>query len=252
MKQFLFSSITGLILLWSASCIAAPGELGDNGGDNANPHNLSSLSRNNAYKAVVQATPGKETQICIFCHTPHSARSVAPLWGRPDSTATFGIRAGLQISDPAIVNTTLYRTGADYPNGATKVCLSCHDGVTAMGILANGNEFVMTTPPILSANFDIDLSTSHPVSFVYNSDVRDYLHLQSPSYQPWSTAYLDSEYRVQCTTCHQPHKDTKGVGSGIYPFWRRGNGEAGDYDPVCNSCHTSTPIITLPDTEHNF
>ena len=247
MKKYLFLFITGLTLLWSASCIAAPGELGDNGGINTNPHNLSSRSNNNAYKAVVQATPGKETQICIFCHTPHSARSVAPLWGRPDSTATFGIRAGLQISNAAIVDTTLYRTGADYPNGATKVCLSCHDGVTAMGILANGNEFVMTLSTLIGRDSQIDLATSHPVSFVYNSAVQTFL---GAAYILPPLDYLDSEFRVQCTSCHQPHQDTR-QGGPNYPFWRVGSGSTVDYNTVCLSCHTTPVPATLP-SEHKF
>jgi hypothetical protein len=245
-KKSPFLFITGLTLLWSASCIAAPGELGDNGGINTNPHNLSSRSLN-VLKAVVQATPGKETQICIFCHTPHSARSVAPLWGRPDSTETFGIRAGLQISNAAIVNTTLYGTAPDYPNGATKVCLSCHDGVTAMGILANGNEIDMTLSTLVGRNSQIDLTISHPVSFVYNSAVQTFL---GGTYIWPTTAYLDSASRVQCTTCHEPHQDTRQGGTN-YPFWRVGSGSATDYNTVCESCHTTPVPATLP-SEHNF
>ena len=241
MKRYLLF-IIGMTLLWDSTSLAIyDGTLGADGGANPNPHNLSSLSSNSKEAQT-------ETQICIFCHIPHGARSVAPLWGRPDSTETFNIRAGLQISDPAIVNTTLYSTAADYPNGATKLCLSCHDGVTAMGILANGDEIDMSGGNALG----IDLTTSHPVSFVYDSVVRDYLELQSPgSYQPWPpTAYLDSEYRVQCTICHQPHQDTIGFGGGTYPFWRVGSGSQADYNTVCNSCHTSIPAA-LP-SEHNL
>lgn len=233
MKNHLFFIIISAILLWNTPSQAVyEGRLGDDGGANPNPHNLSSLSSN-------AKNADTETQICVFCHTPHSARSIAPLWGRPDSLGTFNIRAGLKISDPAIVNTTRYTTSADYPNGATKVCLSCHDGVTAMGVLANGDEIVMSGGNALG----IVLTTSHPVSFVYDSVVRDYLHLQSPGYQPWTNVYLDSAFRVQCTTCHQPHQDTQGFGGGIYPFWRVGSGSVANYETVCNSCHTSTPTI---------
>lgn len=242
MKKHLFFIIS-TILLWNTPSQAVyDGTLGADGGYNPNPHNLSSRS-SNSKKADT------ETQICIFCHTPHGARSIAPLWGRPDSdsTATFGIRAGLQISNAAIVDTTLYSTAADYPNGATKVCLSCHDGVTAMGILANGDEIEMAS----DLATEIDLTTSHPVSFVYNSAVKNFL---GGAYIWPTTAYLDSESRVQCTTCHQPHQDTIGFGGGSYPFWRVGSGSAADYGAVCQSCHTSTPSIpTLPGTkEHQY
>lgn len=238
MKKHLFSLIISAILFWNnPSQSAYDGTLGADNGANPNPHNLSSLS-SNSKKADT------ETQICIFCHTPHSARSVAPLWGRPDSTETFNIRSGLQISDPTIVNTTLYGTAPDYPNGATKVCLSCHDGVTAMGILANGDEIDMSGGNALG----IDLTTSHPVSFVYNLNVKNFL---GGAYIWPTTAYLDSESRVQCTICHQPHQDTLGFGGGIYPFWRVGSGSATDYDTVCESCHTTPVPATLP-SEHNF
>lgn len=259
MKLYLLFIIIGITLLWDSTSLAVyDGTLGADNGVNTNPHNLSSQSGNSKKAASLGPFPPPanstidrvDTQICIFCHTPHSARSVAPLWGRPDSTATFGIRANLKISDPAIVNTTLYSTTADYPNGATKVCLSCHDGVTAMGIFANWDEITMIGGNALR----IDLTTSHPVSFVYDSVVRNYLESQSPGYQPWSNVYLDSADRVQCTTCHQPHQDTQGFGGGIYPFWRVGSGSLADYNTVCNSCHTSTPSIpTLPGTkEHEY
>jgi mono/diheme cytochrome c family protein len=236
-KQYFFFILICATLLWGNSSQAV-GELGANNGDNSNPHNLSSLSRNSK-KADT------ETQICIFCHTPHGAVANAPLWGRPDPTGSFGIRAGLGISE--IVNTTLYSTDADYPNGSSKLCLSCHDGVTAMGILANGEMIDMSGGNAL----EIDLTISHPISFVYNSDVKNYL---GASYTlPTDSSYLDGSLRVQCTSCHQPHQDTRGAG-GVYPFWRKGNGDAADYGLVCQECHTSTPTLPgIPGTkEHQY
>ena len=244
-RLHLFFIIICMTLLWGSTSLAIyDGSLGADGGANPNPHNLSSASTSASGKNA-----DTETQICIFCHTPHSARSVAPLWGRPDSSQTFSIRAGLQISNAAIVNTTLYSVTADYPNGATKVCLSCHDGVTAMGILANGDEIAMSGGNALG----IDLTTSHPVSFVYNSAVQTFL---GAAYKWPTSAYLSTDSGgktwVQCTICHQPHQDTKGFGGGIYPFWRVGSGSLADYDTVCLSCHTSTPSIILPDKPHVF
>lgn len=236
MRIYLFLILFFAPLLWQSSSQAA-GELGEGNGFNSNPHNLSSRS-GNTKKADT------ETQICIFCHTPHGALANAPLWGRPDPTGSFAIRAGLGISDPAIVNTTLYSTAADYPNGASKLCLSCHDGVTAIGILANGDEIVMSGGNAIG----IDLAISHPVSFIYNSDVE--IHLGTASYNVPTVAsgYIDSAERVQCTSCHQPHQDTRQGGSN-YPFWRVGTGTAGDYDTVCNACHVAAPPTY---TEHAY
>lgn len=237
MKRFFFLILICATLLWNETSHAI-GDLGENNGFNSNPHNLSSRSTNTK-KADI------ETQICVFCHTPHGAVANAPLWGRPDPTGSFAIRAGLGISDPGIVNTTLYSITAEYPNGASKLCLSCHDGVTAMGIVANGPEIAMSGGNAL----EVDLAISHPISFVYNTDVID--HLGTSYTLPTDPSYLDSSFRVQCTSCHQPHKDTKGTG-GTYPFWRRGNGGVADYDPVCQECHKA-PTPSIPGTkEHQY
>ena len=250
MKRHLLFIITSITLLWSATCHAlGDGTLGYGGGVNDNPHNLSSQSSTPGGETDYKAST--ETQICIFCHTPHGATANAPLWGRPDSTETFNIRAGLQISNSTIVNTTLYGNTTDpneYPNGASKLCLSCHDGVTALGILSDGYEIEMVSSDLATA---IDLTMSHPVSFVYNGTVQSFLGA-SYIYPGAGSIYLETDSggvtRVQCTSCHQPHQDTKGTGSGIYPFWK-GDGLASDYDPVCQACHTSTPTTyTIPNS----
>ena len=249
MKKHLLFIVTALTLLWSTTSHAI-GELGASGGYNTNPHNLSSLSGNNAYKAT------SETQICIFCHTPHSATPKSTLWSRPDpqgmgSFLTLTSRP-LKIDDPVAggFNTTHYgdnTSGYEYPNGASKLCLSCHDGVTAMGVISSGPPIDMTGTGLLSGTLKIDLSKSHPISFIYNTTVEAYLDtLRSNSYivPAAGSGYLETDSagvtRVQCTSCHQPHQDTRGTGTN-YPFWRVGSGTSFDYNTVCNACHTAPP-----------
>jgi len=60
--------------------------------------------------------------ICIFCHTPHSSRPVAPLWNRPDPGTVY---------DPYDSTTQVASPGQ--PNGSSILCLSCHDGTIALG-----------------------------------------------------------------------------------------------------------------------
>lgn len=257
MKKYLFFILIGAILLWNVSSHAV-GELGENGGINSNPHNLSSLS-GNTKKALT------ETQICIFCHTPHGARPQTTLWSRPNpdlmgSFPTFTEPGSVQdpsgilgINNGAIVGTTLYGNNTspnEYPNGASKLCLSCHDGVTAMGILANGDEIDMAGT---GTALGINLAVSHPISFVYNSTVQTYLNtLGKTDVYKWpTTAYLDGASRVQCTICHQPHQDTK-TATYILPFWRgAGTNDVTEYNAICNACHTTTyNNVTFPD--HNY
>jgi len=156
MKTRHISSLLGISLL--VLCTVLPGQvlaadptllLGYMGGSNANPHNLSRQS-SNAIKAANTGDP-VETEICIFCHVPHGATAQSTLWSRPDPSrmGSFPIFDNnrvivqndqfiqdLGIDDPDIVATTKYDANqlyGEYPNGATKMCLSCHDGATAAG-----------------------------------------------------------------------------------------------------------------------
>lgn len=72
-----------------------------------------------------------EDQICVFCHTPHNANATqaAPLWNRTlNSTYTPYTSSSL---DAGV--TALQGTAAGQPLGGSKLCLSCHDGVIALG-----------------------------------------------------------------------------------------------------------------------
>lgn len=259
MKRYLLFIITGLALLWSTTSRAVyDGTLGSDNGINPNPHNLSSLNNLPGNKQMAVT----ETQICIFCHTPHGARPDSPLWGRPDPQGTFFTfdsahvqdTAGkiLGIDDPGIIGDTLYDANSgDYPNGASKLCLSCHDGVTALGVLVS-HDIEMDPAGTGFAVKAIDLTVSHPISFVYNATVQGYLNGlgKADSYSLPPAGYLDDAFRVQCTICHQPHKDTKAINT--LPFWRNEITPANTaYSTVCTKCHkTSYTSAQFPD--HNY
>ena len=89
-------------------------------------HNLS-VTGPGPVKAV------SETQVCVFCHTPHGAENVpaAPLWNRKLSGATYTPYTSTSIDATDITAT---------PGGSSKLCLSCHDGTLAIGQVnvANG------------------------------------------------------------------------------------------------------------------
>ncbi|MDO8971685.1 MAG: hypothetical protein Q7U74_13415 [Saprospiraceae bacterium] len=275
MKIFLFFILFVAPLLWQSSSQAA-GELGENNGVNSNPHNFSSQSQNiKKAKSLgpFPLPPGGftpidrvDTQICIFCHTPHGATPQTTLWNRPKPMGPIGgfpTFASSSVQDPSgilgiadtnIVGTTLYgNTTApnEYPNGASKLCLSCHDGVTAIGILANSGEIEMKDGN--DKALMINLEVSHPISFVYNSTVQFELNKlgKTDAYKWPTTAYLDGASRVQCTICHQPHQDTKNA-SYILPFWRgAGTNDVIEYNDICNACHTTTyNNLTFPDHQY--
>jgi len=246
MKRFWFTAL--LASLWGGLCYGATIDtksLGYNGGENAHPHNLSSLNTGGG----IHAPSGGETQICKFCHTPHGAAS-KPLWNRPDpvgpngdgSFPLYGGSDDLVIDDPEVVGDSKYGQNP-YPNGASRMCMSCHDGVTAIGEVVNGPEVQLNRE--MSVEGTIDLSVSHPISFVYNSTVAGLINAQknnggTNTYQlPGSNALLDGQDRMQCNSCHNPHVDTRND-SGTYdlPMWRKYTGvENVDYEWTCEQCH---------------
>ena len=235
-------------LLWSVAAQAIPipsQSLGENNGNNNHPHNLSSLSTGNVHATAVE----DEQRICVFCHTPHHASAKGALWNRNDpvgpngdgSFPLYGDLTSLSIDEIAAAKYTNTDPAVEYPNGASRLCLSCHDGVSAVGEVINGGPLASLT--MTDPNMVIDLSTSHPISFVYNGTVQAALTAvvgKGNYVLPPDSSYLDSQQRMQCTTCHDPHTDTRSdvVGGYSLPMWAHYTGDdVADYDNTCNACH---------------
>ena len=112
-----------------------------------------------------QAT--SETEICIFCHTPHNASPGAPLWNHELSTVTDYIN----YWSPTLKS---YASAEDAPpiDGFSKLCLSCHDGTVALGALINRGETVETVPDYITYGMEgyigTDLSGGHPISIIFD------------------------------------------------------------------------------------
>src|SRR5512138_2332341 len=118
--------------------ILALSELSEGAGrrisEHGNKHNFSYSNISVNYRALpTNDNPAypQSAQICIFCHTPHHSSSEGPLWNRQASSRTFKHYSSstLSIDDPAL------RAISEYgqPNGSSRLCLSCHDGSTALG-----------------------------------------------------------------------------------------------------------------------
>ncbi len=192
-----------------------------------------------------------ETEICVFCHTPHGATQApgAPLWNRQLSGQTYTTYLSSSI-DAELVNGQLAQ-----PAGSSKLCLSCHDGTLAIGtvnvlagqqnvdILMSGVAGDGTMPPGngittgFTRDLGIDLTNDHPVSVTYddalaNADgelrvpdalqqippgvgdlvaIRDHSNDVKPLL-PLETTGPNNRGQVQCATCHDPHvRDTGGA-----------------------------------------
>lgn len=146
-----------------------------------------------------------EGGVCIFCHTPHGASSQAPLWNRYDSA----------VPDYTPYSSTTAKAKPDQPTGASKLCLSCHDGTLALGkvrsrltpISMNG---INDRIPEGRSNLGKNLSDDHPVSFVYNQQLKTANgELEDPSTLT-GRVHLDRTGQMQCTACHDPHNNEFG------------------------------------------
>ena len=68
----------------------------------------------------VRAT--SESEICIFCHTPHNSLPSSPLWNKDDPGYTY-----------TLYHSSTVQAVPGQPDGSSILCLSCHDGTTALG-----------------------------------------------------------------------------------------------------------------------
>ncbi len=152
------------------------------------------------------AIAASESDICIFCHTPHDASPVAPLWNRPNPGSAY---------TPYTSSTAVALPGQ--PTGASMLCLSCHDGTVALGsVLSRGQAIQMapgfdTLPTDRPSYLGTDLSDDHPVSFIYDQSLANQHQgeLADPSTLV-GPVRLDQAGELQCTACHDAHRDDFG------------------------------------------
>jgi predicted CXXCH cytochrome family protein len=145
-----------------------------------------------------------ETEVCMFCHTPHRGTGDLPLWNHTLSTTTY------KLYESSTTKATIGQ-----PTGASKLCLSCHDGTVALGKLSSRANTIqmrngVTVMPAGASNLGTDLSDDHPISFTYdNALVSANGQLKDPSTLT-DKVKLDHNNQLQCTSCHDPHNNQYG------------------------------------------
>jgi hypothetical protein len=116
---------------------------------------------------------------CVFCHTPHNARTtdaLVPLWNHADST--LPVMAPYAWVSP--MNKGIGIVG-DPLIGPSRLCMACHDGSTAVDSHGSAGSFPTGTTNMTASytdalgatakRFITDLTVTHPIGFLYDDAV---------------------------------------------------------------------------------
>lgn len=242
------------VLLVATNLWAAPGPMDVS----KTRHNLSSTSsvlipNNNIYPA------GNEDEVCIFCHTPHGGTMNTPLWNRALPAAS-----GFTHYTSATLSGYMKGVATRDVKAESLLCMSCHDGSTAINSIINNSNRTGAAPDnniaaqdhfitIGGAIGDImdpsgwgtvgvsnNLSDDHPISFSYSES---YNHtdnsgkLRDPGAAKTSgLRFFGPDNFVECSSCHDPHVNNEAATGGdasYTPFLVTPNtGSA-----LCLGCH---------------
>ena len=124
-KRLLAATVLTAIMAWGAIVNAGPGNIKNT------VHNMSSIAPP-GFLGTRHWYSGETDQICIFCHTPHNAQPAQPLWNKVNPTQAF------KMYTSSATLTTVAK-GVTAPGPESLLCLSCHDGRTAINILHNSS-----------------------------------------------------------------------------------------------------------------
>ena len=164
-------------------------------------------------------------EICLPCHNAHGQGSVenaAPLWNRATGTTSY-----------RIYSSSTFNADIAQPGGVSKLCLSCHDGISAIDSFGGVNGSVLISGDARLGN---DPGDHHPVSFVYDSALAQKDgDLHDPTTAPSGLGGTIAEKllvngRVECTSCHDVHNSNE-----FLRFINTGGG----VDGLCSTCHVS-------------
>lgn len=167
---------------------------------------------------------------CAECHIGHSPGKLAsgPLWSTQhtaDGLPTFTL-----YNSPTF---DALGTDISQPDGASRLCLGCHDG-TGSGFGADAGRLIFRAE---------DLAHSHPVSFTYDSALAARVsggRLNDPSVSPSGLGatiardLLDENGKLQCTSCHDVHPSTAKGPKLLRYEYRPGSREG---ERICIVCH---------------
>lgn len=165
------------------------------------------------------ATAG--TEICVYCHTPHGANTVAPLWNKASGSAS-----GAYTSDTFDAANAAWAANVK----VGKACLSCHDGTTGTISAVNNFGSKVGTQGLASGNALLGtLENDHPIGISY-ADGGTGLNVAPVGvvfFSGVNKATAPVADIVDCATCHNVHDNAN-----TYFLRVSNNGSA-----LCLLCH---------------
>lgn len=263
-KGALLAAVLIALLLPAGRAFGVAGNIGNT------KHNLSATGGGYPIQNIHASDP-TQTEICIFCHTPHRALSAGPLWNHSMSSI---------VSYTLYTSTTLLSplpTGSK-PDGDSLLCLSCHDGDQPIGALQNvgGTSTIVSMTGtnqsggklIGPSSFGSDLSGHHPISIEMSNCLAAnkqtecatppgpvswklatavdpaFLKPTANRYNPPGGAYTCAPVDhpgtgVQCSSCHDAHTSNwmfLRVPTSLDPWGNRTYS-----DTLCTTCHVACP-----------
>jgi predicted CXXCH cytochrome family protein len=171
-----------------------------------------------------------ETEVCVFCHVGHGGTGLGQ--NRPDPTAAYS----------PYTSSTMTAAPAS-PAGASRICLSCHDGTIALGMTRGSGRLEVANTgaggvmPDGRARIGTNLRSTHPVSLPAGATPRT---VPPP---PGDPVRLDRGGLVQCTSCHDPHREDAD------PVVRKFLAKPGRSGALCATCHR-VPFWTTNPSVH--
>lgn len=252
MKSMTSKLIWGLTLLIVLSTASAAFAVRGTADVTETVHNLSS----GPSAAYITTYKTDETQVCIFCHTPHGGSLDGPLWNRDvQASNAFSFYTSSTIS-------TVVK-GVTEISPESLMCLACHDGGLSVNHLLNyGASSTITTTSNSQTNTVIGgsaganpriggepgdenaigkLGDDHPISFSYDAVKAEYDGAgRAGLYTSAVAAGNGVQFfggagvnRVECSSCHDPHVDYETGQYEYAPFLIMPNtGSA-----LCLACH---------------
>lgn len=228
------------------------------------PQNVAGTRHNFGESTLFNEYKSNESEICVFCHTPHGGTLTGPLWNRNNPASTWTHYGSATLGSYLGGLATNRAMGAE-----SLICMSCHDGSIAINHVINLPNSRGGTPITISgldktiddfgffmnpnrigatqANWAAtgDLSDDHPISFSYTSVTGNapYLPTQSRNgeLRTWEAAealgvrfFGGAAKTVECSSCHDPHVDYTASGNMAYtPFLITTNSASA----LCFACH---------------